>query len=308
MNPLRLVFFGTQEFAKTILKSLVQDPEYDVVLVITQPDKPVGRKHVLTPPPVKVFCESEGIAYAQPESLKGYTLPVIDIDIAVVAQYGKILPKAIIDAPRFGTINVHTSLLPLYRGASPIQSALIDGQTETGVTIMKMDEGMDTGPVLTQQRVAISETATYEQLDTLLADVGATLLLKTLPQYISGIVVPQPQDNTRASMCRLFTREDGEIAWHKKTATEIYNQYRGMTPWPGVWTLWQGKRIKILSVFPHTKILTAGQVFFENNSLLVGTVDGSIEIQHVQLEGKNPMDAHTFVRGYPHFVGSVLGV
>ncbi|MBP9761092.1 MAG: methionyl-tRNA formyltransferase [Candidatus Magasanikbacteria bacterium] len=308
MNPLRLVFFGTQEFAKTILNSLVQDTRYDIVLVITQPDKPVGRKHVLTPPPVKVFCESKGIAYEQPESLKKYTFSLPDIDIAVVAQYGKILPKTIINAPRFGTINVHTSLLPLYRGASPIQSALIDGQTETGVTIMKMDEGMDTGPLLTQQKIAIPETATYQELDTLLADVGATLLLATLPQYISGQVVPQPQNEQVATMCQLLTREDGGIAWHKKTATEIYNQYRGMTPWPGVWTLWQGKRIKFLSLIPHKQTLPPGQVFFENNSLLIGTVEGAIEIQHVQLEGKNPMDAHTFVRGYPHFVGSVLGV
>lgn len=297
MTPLRTIFFGTHEFAVTILDGLIKSPFFDVLLVVTQPDKPVGRKKIMTPPPVKVLAEAHTIQLAQPERLKSFNIDAYTPDITIVAQYGNIIPNHILDAATYKTINVHTSLLPKYRGASPIQSALIHGETMTGITIMQMDAGLDTGPILSQKDIAIQKDETYLELDARMAQEAVTLLIKTIPEYVSGKCLPLPQQESEATFCKQLSREDGRINWQDNAFT-IYNQYRGMTPWPGVWTLWEEKRLKLLTIVPHERTLQPGQVLVEHDTLSIGTGSGSIVVQKLQLEGKTAMDTKTFLQGF----------
>lgn len=301
---IKTVFFGTHDFAVTILQSLIDAPDVSVDLVITQPDKPVGRKKVITPPPVKVLAENHGISVEQPKSLKKYELSD-SFDVGVTAQYGLLVPEHILDAPTHGVLNVHTSLLPKYRGASPIQSALINGEAETGVTIMKMDVGLDTGPILLQKSLAIDPDDTYPILDAKLAQIGAEALLEALPQYVSGALTPQEQNNDEVTTCSQFSREDGEIDW-SRSAADIYNQYRGMTPWPGIWTVWNDKRLKLLEVSRSDKSGSAGTAQVDGDTLYIGTSDGSIEVIRLQLEGKPATDAKSFIAGHSSIHNSAL--
>lgn len=302
---IKTVFFGTHEFACTILQVLLNSPLIDVTHVITQPDEPVGRKQILTPPPVKIVAEEYHIPVAQPTSLKSFDFSPFVGDINIVAQYGKIIPKSIIEAPKFGTLNVHTSLLPKYRGASPIQFALLNGEKETGVTIMQMDEGMDTGPTLLQKKITILPDETYLELNARLADIGAEALLEALPHYIEGTLKPIPQNNDQATLTKLLSREDGKIEW-KNSAEHIYNQYRGLTPWPGVWTLWNGKRIKLTNIKPHSENIPAGTVTTVNGKMYIGTGEQSLEILSLQMEGKPVMDVKSFLNGYKNILESTL--
>lgn len=300
------IFFGTHDFAATILQGLIDSPLVDVKLVITQPDKPVGRKRELVEPPVKVLAKKYNIPIEQPNSLKNYTLANFPtFQLGVTAQYGAIIPKHILEAPKFGILNVHTSLLPKYRGASPIQSAIINGEKETGVTIMKMDEGLDTGPILLQKSIEIDLDDTYLNLDKKLAHIGSGALLEAVPKYISGELKPIPQDNSKASICKQLTREDGKIDWNK-SASEIYNLYRGLTPWPGVWTTWNDKRLKLLQIKPSKKQIEGGKVVVDCDKMYIGCGEKAIEVFELQLEGKKAIDTKTFVNGYSEVNNSLL--
>lgn len=292
------VFFGTHTFATVMLQALVDDPAVHVSLVVTQPDKPVGRKKVLTPPPVKVLAEELGIEVLQPASLKEFELPA-NFDIGVTAQYSLLVPKQILDAPTHGILNVHTSLLPAYRGASPIQSALIHGEGETGVTIMRMDVGLDTGPILMQKSLHIAPDDTYPTLDQKLALLATEPLTAALKAYVAGELTPKEQDNTKATHCKQFSRDDGRVDWTKSTA-DIYNQYRGLTPWPGLWTELDGKRLKLLDVAPDTTSILVGTISC-TDILRIGTEDGSIIVHELQLEGKQAMTAAQFLAGYSQY-------
>lgn len=296
MRKLQTIFFGTHDFAVTILKGLLESPLVDVIQVVTQPDKPVGRKKVLTPPPVKVFAEEHNIPVIQPTSLKKWQSDIPNWDISIVAQYGKIIPGALIDTPTHGTLNIHTSLLPKYRGASPIQSAIMNGDTQTGVTIMQMDEGLDTGPILIQKEINILPDETYRELDVRLAELGSNALREAIPLYIDGTLQPVPQDNEQATICKQLTRESGRIDWDQ-SAQDIYNQYRGLTPWPGVWTMLGDKRLKILSASLGSKKLDSGALALDGKTLIIGTRDGVLVAHTVQLEGKKPMDGRDFFNG-----------
>lgn len=300
-----IVFFGTQEFAVTILEGLINSPILDIQLVITQPDRPVGRKQELQAPPVKNLAEKYNLPLVQPESLKNFQFPIDNIQLFIVAQYGMLIPKNILNLPSLGTINVHTSLLPKYRGASPIQSAIINGDKKTGITIMLMDVGMDTGPILSQREVEINSDDTYLSLEKKMADNSSQLLLLTLPQYLSGEIKPIQQDNTKATACKKLDRDDGHIDW-TKTTEEIYNLYRGLFPWPGVWTLWNDKRIKILSMASSKVQSPSGVVQVEADNIYVGTRNGSVQILELQLEGKQKMNAKEFYNGYKNFSHSLL--
>jgi methionyl-tRNA formyltransferase len=294
---IKTVFFGTHTFATVILQALIDDPNISVDLVITQPDKPVGRKKVMTSPPVKLLAEEHAIATDQPDTLKNYDINELsNFDIGVTAQYGLLIPESILNAPKHSILNVHTSILPKYRGATPIQSALIQGETETGVTIMKMGKGLDTGPILLQGSIAIDPDDTYLELDKKLAPLGAELLLEAIPKYVEGSLITQGQDNSLATSCKQFSREDGKIDWNK-TATDIYNQYRGLTPWPGVWTMWKDKRLKLLRISPAEKNISAGKIEVDDDKLYIGTSKNSIEIHELQLEGKSSMDSIIFLQG-----------
>ena len=248
---MRIVFMGTPELAATVLGKLISE-KYEVVLCVTQPDKPVGRKMVLTAPPAKVKAEENGIPVYQPSSLRTEEalqhIASYEPDMIITAAYGKILPKEMLDLPKYGCINVHGSLLPKYRGAAPVQWAILNLDEVTGVTIMKMDVGMDTGDILTKCEVAIDERVHTPQLMEQLAEAGAELLIDTLPKYIAGEITPVPQNNDEATVSPPITKEQGEISW-TKTAKEICAQIRALSQWPGASTFWKGGKLKIYDAY-----------------------------------------------------------
>ncbi|MBI5222270.1 MAG: methionyl-tRNA formyltransferase [Candidatus Magasanikbacteria bacterium] len=298
---IKTVFFGTHNFAANILQGIINNPLFDIQLVITQPDKPVGRKQELQKSPVKLLAEKYNLQAAQPDSLKTYTLTNLHTyELGICAQYGLIIPPNILNTPKHGIINVHTSLLPKYRGASPIQSALINGETETGVTLMKMDEGLDTGPILWQKGLKIEPDDTSTTIEQKLAKIAILGLTEAIPDYSGGALIPTPQDNAHASICKGLTREDGKIDW-SKTAQQIYNQYRGLTPWPGIWTMWNNKRLKLLQIKPTDKVTPTGQVLVEGDRIYIGASDRAIEVLELQLEGKQKMSAKDFANGHRDF-------
>ncbi len=301
-----IVFFGTNDFAAGILQGLLENPSISVKLIVTQPDKPIGRKKTLHAPPVKVLAEKHGISIEQPATLKNYSLSIQDSFLGITAQYGLLIPQSILDAFPHGILNVHTSLLPKYRGASPIQSAILHGETETGVTIMRMDAGLDTGPILLQKKIAIAPDDTAQTLEEKLIPLANTALTEALEGYLHGQLAPQPQDDQGATTCKELTREDGQIDW-KKSAIDIYNAWRAFTPWPGIWTLWQAKRIKLLDVAPVSKTVPPGQVEYHADLLLIGCGDGALAIRELQLEGRRAAAVSIFIPGHPDFLGAVLG-
>ena len=297
MTKTNIVFFGTHTFAATILQGLIDSGLFDIQLVITQPDRPVGRKQELQKSPVKLLAEKHNLTIAQPQSLKNFQFSIFNFQLGVCAQYGLIIPESILNAPKYGTINVHTSILPKYRGASPIQTVLMNGETQTGVTIMKMDAGLDTGPIVLQKSLNIAQNDTYTTLDQKMAKIAILGLLEAIPEYISGALQPVPQDNSKATITKQLTREDGRVDW-QKTAREIYNQWRGLTPWPGVWTMLGDKRVKLLKIKPISKNIDRGSVISDQNCLLIGCDKGAIEIEELQVEGKNKQTAREFINGY----------
>jgi len=291
----KIAFFGTYEFAAVILKALITSGLFDIESVITQPDKPVGRHQEIKKSPVKILAEDNNLTILQPESLKNFEYTV-ETNLNIVVEYGLLIPEEIISKPKYGTINIHPSLLPKYRGPSPIQSALLNGERETGISIMLIDDKMDHGPILAQEKVNIEPNETFAELRDRLAPLSAELLLKTLPKYLSDNIKPSPQNENEATFCKILTRDDGKI-YFNKTADEIYNQYRGLTPWPGIFTVWNSKRLKIIKIKKAEKNIPAGQVKIENNKMLVGCSKDAIEILEIQLEGKKAMPASAFVNG-----------
>lgn len=293
----KAVFFGTQDFAATILQGLLDSDIVSVETVFTQPDRKVGRKQIVEESPVKKLALKYNIPVEQPESLKNYELRTENCELGIVAQYGLIIPKKIIDSFPKGMINVHGSLLPKYRGASPIQAALVNGEKETGNTIMIMDEKTDHGPILSQSKLAIGTDDTFTILAHKMAAEGVILLLNTLPEWLNGSLKPQEQDESLATFTKLLSKEDGLVNFNK-TNDEIYNQYRGLTPWPGIWINWNGKRLKLLKICKSDKTSQVGEVSSEGKKIFIGCSNGSIEILELQLEGKDAMNAAAFLNGY----------
>lgn len=302
---INIAFFGTHEFAAAILEGLFSNPSISVTTVFTQPDRKVGRKQTIEESPVKKLALQHNAHIEQPESLKQYSIKPGEYTVAVVAQYGLIIPQHIIDAFPKGMINVHGSLLPAYRGASPIQAALMAGEKITGVTIMIMDAQVDHGPILAQESMPISPDDTFTTLSQKMAVVGSKLLLNTLPGYISGEILPQIQPHEQATFTKLISKDDGRIDFSKSAET-IYNLYRGFTPWPGIWCTWNDKRLKLLKITEAEKTLPPGEVLIENKKIFVGCGQNSIEVLELQLEGKNAMTAEMFANGYKHFNGATL--
>lgn len=311
----RVVFMGTPELSASLLQALL-DKEYNVVGVVTKPDKPVGRKKDITESPVKLLAEKNNLPLFQPEKLDSEAVASIrnwKPDLIVVAAYGKILPESILTLPGFGCINFHTSLLPLFRGASPIQNAILSGATETGVTIMLMDRGMDTGDILTQKKVAIDLTDTTPTLTEKLLLAGTELLLETLPQWVERRITPTKQNEENATLCQLIERADGGILW-SDDATSIFNRYRALYPWPGVFTYYKKDdnllRLKLLTLSfqrnnpEQTRPL--GTVFEIGEKIGVQTGDGVIFLETVQLEGKTPTSIRDFLNGNENFIGTLL--
>jgi len=319
IKSIKIVFFGTSEFAVPTLKALIR-AQYEVAAIITQPDKPVGRKQVLSPPPIKTVAKKLGLKIFQPQSLKNETLEnllkiknsKLKIDFGVVAAYGKIIPKRYLDVPKYGFTNIHPSLLPKYRGPSPVQTAIMNGEKETGITIMKMDEQIDHGPILAKREFSIFnfQFSNSKDLEKKLAELGAKLLIETLPKYISGQIKPESQDHGQATFTKLLTREDGLIDWNK-TAEEIYNQIRALNPEPGTWTIWKNKVLNILScdINPDgttCDVVPSGTVVKINSRIAVQTKKCYLILKQIQLESGKEMDAKSFLNGHPDFLSSRL--
>lgn len=293
----KIIFFGTEKFAAGILEALIKNAEFKIELIITQPDRPVGRKQELQKTPVKLIAEKYNLKIDQPEKLKNYIYPE-NIDLNIVCEYGLIIPKNIIESPKFGSVNVHPSLLPKYRGASPIQSVLINGETKTGVSIMLMDEKMDHGPILSQKTLEISPTDVYTSLAEKLLKMAILELTDVIPKLINGKIIPETQDDEKATFCTLFTKENGRIEWNK-SAESIYNLARGLEIWPGIWTTYQDKKIKLVEIKPQKidETLTPGKILVKNKKVYIGCGCDVLELITIQPEGKKPMPAISWING-----------
>lgn len=295
---LKTVFMGSPEFAIPVLSRLAQ--AYRVVGVVTQPDRPAGRGQVLTPPPVKRLAEELGIAVIQPQRLREPAaweqLQAWAPDLIVVAAFGQILRQNVLDLPRFGCINVHASLLPRWRGAAPIQAAILHGDAQSGATIMKMDAGIDTGAVLAQRAVDIQAEDTAASLVDKLAQAGSDLLIETLPGYIEGRILPRPQDEGQSTYAPMLKKEEGELDF-TQPAEQLARRVMAFNPWPGAYTTWQGQIFKIHRAFAAACDLPAGKRGRYKALPAVGTAVGCLVLTEVQPAGKKPMPGEVFLRG-----------
>jgi methionyl-tRNA formyltransferase len=311
---MRIIFMGTPDFAVPALEKLI-DGGYEVAVVYTQPDKAAGRGRVVEEPPVKKAALRHNLTVLQPENFKSAEtkrqLLELKPDTIVVAAFGQILPRSVLEIPAFGCINIHPSLLPKYRGVAPVPAAILNGEEFTGVSIMLMDKGIDTGPVLTSVHVPVLQQDTTETLMQKLANTSAQLLLDILPGWFRKEITPQLQNNGEATYTKMLTKEAGEIDW-KLPAVQIWRQVRAYQPWPGSYTRWQGKQLKILEAVPLTGEVTgeAGTVLNVNkNEAAFGVVTGNgiLGVKKVQMEGKKAVTADEFLRGQRQFIGAVLG-
>ena len=309
----RLVFMGTPEFALTMLEALwaQQGQGWEIVGVLTRADKPVGRGQQVAVSPVKAFALAHGLPVQQPRTLRQpeplAALAALQPDVIAVAAYGLILPQAVLDLPRHGCLNVHASLLPRHRGAAPVAGALLAGDAETGTTIMLMDAGMDTGPILAQAPLPIAPGETRGALMDRLAVQGADLLCATLPAWLAGAITPQTQDHSLATMTKPLTKAQGAIDW-RLPAAQIARQVQAFQPWPGAFTSWQGRLLKINAALPLSAPAgEPGRVTADGQGVYVTCGVGALRLVEVQLEGKRSLDALTFVRGQREFVGSMVG-
>ncbi len=306
-DQMKLVFCGTPQFAVPTLEKLVETG-HSVHLVLTQPDRPKGRGLELVASPLKQSALHHNLPVYQPEKIKTNEelqsrLREINPDAIIVVGYGRIIPKWMLDLPRFGNINLHASLLPKYRGAAPIQWTIASGERITGVTTMRIDEGLDTGDILLQQDLPINDEDTSETLAPRLAAIGANLMAETLERLQAGTVTPRPQNDSEASHAPILTKEDGRIDFHR-TAQEIYNRLRGFQPWPGAFTTFRGKMLGVNAARPATsspsdQVFTDGKLTAHGSQLYVSCGGNTmLELLEVQPEGKKRMPAKDFVHGY----------
>jgi methionyl-tRNA formyltransferase len=300
----RLVFCGTPRFAVPTLQALIA-AGHEIPLVVSQPDRPVGRSQELTAPPVKETAAAAGLEVTQPEKIKNNLefrtrLEAIAPDAIIVVAYGRIIPPWMLALPRLGCINLHASLLPKYRGAAPIQWAVAMGEAVTGNTTMLLEEGLDTGPILLQREIAIGPEQTAADLFDVLAKDGAPLMVETLAGLEDGTVVPKQQDHARATLAPILDRKDGCMDFAARTATEIWNRWRGFQPWPGAYATLDGKKLIAHRVRVDGKIAQAvpGTVDFADHRFVVACAQNTwIEITELQMEGKKRMSATDFLRG-----------
>lgn len=304
---MKIIYMGTPDFAVPALKSLASS-EHEVCAVFTQPDKPRGRKRILTPPDVKICAQSLDIPVYQPDSIKNSdALEVINSynpDVIVVAAYGKLLPKAVLDAPKFGCVNIHGSLLPKYRGAAPIQQSVLNGDKVTGITTMLMDIGMDTGDILLKKETEIGENETSGELFDRLALLGGELILKTLSALEKGEITPQKQDEGLATHTSKIDKSLCPLDF-SKSAFEVHNKVRGLNPWPVATAKICGKNVKIFSTRLCSNSGKIGEVL-SINPFVVGCGENSVEILELQPEGKKRMTADAFLAGHRIEIGEII--
>ncbi|MEA1909959.1 MAG: methionyl-tRNA formyltransferase [Patescibacteria group bacterium] len=308
----RAIFMGTPGFAVPILQTLIDHPQIEVVSVVTQPDKKTGRGKTMKESEISKLGFTNNIEVRKPERIKKNPklldqIKELGLDFIVVAAYGKILPKKILDIPKFGTLNIHGSILPRYRGASPVSEAILNGDKQTGVTLMKMDETMDTGPIIsTSEVIKIDPTDTTATLSKKLSNLGAKLLNESIVPYLEGELTPKSQNDGLASYTKLVSKTDGQINW-QMDANYIERQIRAYTPWPSTYTFWGDKRIKVLegktTTLPDN--LKPGEIS-NDGDLIIGTNESALKVTKLQLEGKGSVSGNEFLRGYPEIIGQTL--
>ncbi len=315
-NKPKVVFFGTPSLTVPFLDALINS-DYSISAVITQPDRPAGRKNILTSPPVKKLAEQQGIKIIQVETLREELIQEdksifdefgsLKADVYVVVAFGLIIPERVFSIPKFGAINVHPSLLPKYRGASPIQSAILNNDRTTGITIMKLDSGMDTGPIIDQMEIKLTQDETTPTLTEKITKIGPAFLIKTLNDYLNGKLVPEPQDNSKSSTTKQLTKKDGQIDW-SQPAHKIESQIRAYQFWPGSYTFFNNTKIEILSarVSKADEVPASGTVLSQSNNTFVATGQDLLELIKIKPASKNEMTAGDFIRGHKDFVGTVL--
>jgi methionyl-tRNA formyltransferase len=302
---------GTPDFSVPILHNLVKEG-YEIVGVVTQPDRPKGRKKTLTPPPVKVEAEKHKLKVLQPEKIRDEVEDVLSLqpDLIVTAAFGQILPKALLEAPKYGCINVHASLLPELRGGAPIHYSILQGKDKTGITIMYMAEKLDAGDILTQEEVEIEECDTVGTLHDKLSKAGVKLLSETIPQLLEGKLTPQKQDDSKATFASNIKREQEKIDW-TKTGEEIYNQIRGLNPWPVAFTTYEGQQYKLWwsEKMPSKNDSAPGTIIgIDQDGFVVATGNKTaIKVTELQPSGKKKMSGEDFLRGTTISVGKKLG-
>lgn len=297
----RIVFMGSPEFAVPTLQALIQ--HFHVVGVVTQPDRPAGRGRTLTPPPIKTLAMESSLPVIQPERIRHpeamQQLQAWTPDVIIVAAFGQILRQDVLEMPAHGCINVHASLLPRWRGAAPIHAAILHGDPQSGVSIMRMDAGIDTGPVYSQRAVAIHPEDTTESLSQTLANCGAELLTETLPHILEGNLDPQPQDESLATYAAMLKKEEGQLDFNQP-AQSLVNKVRAFYPWPGAFTTWQGQPLKIHKARASINLSLAGpsgkRIIFDSYPAIT-TPDGCLIIESLQPAGKKAMDGRTFLTG-----------
>lgn len=312
---LRIVFIGTAELAVASLQALHRHPGFEIPLVVTQPDRPQGRKLQLKPTPVKAAALEAQLTVFQPEKIRTEdslrTIRDARPDLLVVAAYGQILPKALLDLPRWGCLNVHTSLLPKYRGAAPIQWSMLNGDAQTGVTIMQMDPGLDTGPILTQQATPIADTDDAISLHNRLAQIGSELLIQTIPAWVAGELRPQVQTEAGTCYARKIEKQDGLLDW-RLPAKSLWNRVRGLVPWPGAFCLRSDRTdappqtLKIWEAVPESAVHSGvgGEVVQVSSSgIVVRCGEGALRLLALQRDGGKRLPCREFLAGHPIQVG-----
>ncbi|HEC33202.1 MAG TPA: methionyl-tRNA formyltransferase [Chloroflexi bacterium] len=307
----RIVFMGSPDFAVPSLQALAR--AHQVVGVVTQPDRPAGRGSRLRSPPVKVAAQALSLPVYQPESLHTpdtlTCLAAWEPEVVVVAAFGQILPPAVLDLPPYGCINLHASLLPRWRGAAPIAAAILAGDVVTGVTVMRMDAGVDTGPIVARREEPIRPDDTTGTLSDRLARLAADLIVETLFPYLAGELHPQPQPEEGVTVCRPLKKEDGRLDW-TRPAEELDRQVRAVTPWPGAFTTWRGQRLKVLRATPlpgWRGVGAPGTVIAWKGGAVVIAGEGALQLLQVQLAGKKALPIGAFLRGQRRFLGARLG-
>lgn len=306
-----IVFMGTPDFAVPALQTLIE--EFNVVGVVTQPDRPAGRGKKLKPSPVKVVAQEAGLPIYQPKSLRKKALadPIRawNPDLIIVAAFGQILRPHLLELPPLGCVNIHASLLPRWRGASPIQHAILSGDTHTGVTLMQMDVGLDTGDMLVADSLPIAPDETAQSLHDKLAQLGATMTRAYLPHLLAGDLTATPQNEDEATYAGMIGKDDGRLDFNQP-AVQLDRQMRAMTPWPSAFTTWEGTTLKIVHATPFLGSLPQGengQVVTAGENIVVLTSSGGLLLQTIQLAGKRKMAVEDFVNGRPEFMGAILG-
>jgi methionyl-tRNA formyltransferase len=319
-QKIRTILMGTPEFAERIFRKALPElisKGLEIIAVVTAPDKPVGRKQVLASSPVKKWALEANFSVLEPDKIRKpewvAKIKELNPDLIILTAFGQIIPQEILDIPKFKALNIHPSLLPKYRGASPIQSAILNDETETGVCLIIMDQELDHGPIISNYQCPIPNKITYKELSDELADVGAELLIKTLPDWIDGKIKPQEQDHSQATFCKLIKKEDGKIDWNK-SAEEIERQIRAYSQWPGSYaqipsTKKQDTILKVLeanSKNGNTNNEIGKVLLNESKDLCVQTGDGILISKTLQLEGKKPVSAKDFLNGHKEIIGTIL--